>query len=308
MKGVEIQLMSKKLDKACSKGFTLIELSFVVFILALVAALATIRYGSKMQEVKIRAAETDLLSLRLALVGNEISPGYLGDMSSIPGFTPAFLRIHNLLNRTNIVAKVVDSAGFHFVFLDRYASSASPENVASFNTYTNWSAEAGRGWNGPYIKSGAKTMNTVPERLGLFPAADDRRTATDSTFHDRGFYPDDVPTEVSDYVEGFGVSGEQALGDPWGNPYVLQIPPPAAFVTSDNVSDQKRFEYARLVSAGPNGILETPCYTVPSSVSDATKRRAFLRLAGRLANGDVTARGDDLVLFVNREDQYGENE
>ena len=308
MRDVEIQSMSKKIDKVYSKGFTLVELSFVVFIVALVASLATIRYGSKMNEVKIRATETDLLSLRVALVGNEIAPGYLGDLSAIPGFTPAFLRVHNLLSRTNLVAKVVDSAGFHYVYLDGYASSSSPENVAAFNTYTNWDAEAGRGWNGPYIKSGARTTNTDSARVGLYPAAGDRRTSDDATFLDRGFYPDNVPTEVADYAEGFGSSGEQALGDPWGNPYVLQIPPPAAFAVGLGVSDQKRFEYARFVSAGPDGILETPCYTAPASIADATKRRAFLRLAGRLADGDVSARGDDLVLFVNREDLYSENE
>ena len=294
-------------------GFTLIELSFVILVVALVASLAAVRFGSKTQEVKIQAAEMDLLTLRTALIGSEVSTGYLGDLSTIPGFTPVFLRIHNLLNRTNIVARAANAGGdSRWISMDRYAqdhgADATPPHCASFQAFSNWNDDAKRGWRGPYIQSNAKTKNTNAARVGLFPAPNDCRREDDATFAERGFFPSNIPDEVPNYAEGFGVAGEQALGDPWGNPYVLQIPPPSAFEAGASVSPEKQFEYARLVSAGPNGILESPCYTVASGVSGDEARRAFLRLAGRRQNGDVSARGDDILLFVNREDLDDENE
>lgn len=64
-----------------------------------------------------------------------------------------------------------------------------------------------------------------------------------------------------------------SVADPWGNPVVLQMP-------TNDLDDDECWRCARLVSAGPDGILQTPAATFP----------------------DRTARGDDLVLFLNRAD------
>jgi type II secretory pathway pseudopilin PulG len=79
--------------------------------------------------------------------------------------------------------------------------------------------------------------------------------------------------------------------DPWGNPIVVQIPPETAFSRPTN---EKRFHYARLISAGPDGIVSTPL-DVPGDPDLA-------RLAGLVSDGKSPARGDDLVLFLNRAD------
>ena len=139
---------------------------------------------------------------------------------------------------------------------------------SSYPAFAEFDPVANRGWREPYLRSG-----------GLFPGSGDRRFASDRTFLERNFYPAAGP---SPYAE----IGDSCVKDPWGNPVVIQVPPPLAFAGA--VDDAKRFRYIRLVSAGPDGELSTP----------------LDRLAGRLADGTAAARGDDLVLFPNRTDVY----
>jgi hypothetical protein len=76
------------------------------------------------------------------------------------------------------------------------------------------------------------------------------------------------------FTYAYGKAGDPAPADSWGQPIVLQVPTAAA-----TPADRKT--YARLVSAGPDGILQTPAdvlYPMP------------------------TTRGDDLVVFLYRPD------
>ena len=81
------------------------------------------------------------------------------------------------------------------------------------------------------------------------------------------------------YGEGDGRDGpnpdDLAPLDGWGNPVVIQLPDVAAGVTDDEV------ESVRLVSAGPDGVLDTP---------------------GDVLEPSVVQKGDDLVLYLYRED------
>ena len=127
---------------------------------------------------------------------------------------------------------------------------------------TNYDRLARRGWRGPYVQNARRVDNTNAALRGLFPAPDDRRWETDATFAERRFYP-----AAGDY----GTTNDPALADPWGNPVVLQMP-------TNVPDDDECWRFARLVSAGPDGILQTPAETIPVR----------------------TNRGDDLVLFLNR--------
>lgn len=72
----------------------------------------------------------------------------------------------------------------------------------------------------------------------------------------------------------YGADDDPATLDAWGNPVVLQLPP--------DPSLQERFGYARLVSAGPDGVIATdPADKDP----DLTER---------------TQVGDDVVLYLYR--------
>lgn len=125
----------------------------------------------------------------------------------------------------------------------------------NFTGYRPFDPQTARGWRGPYVRTAGAVRNTNAGRGGLFPAAGERRWTGDATFRDRGFY-------AADGAALYGTPGEAAVADPWGNPIVLQIP--AAGLVR-----------ARLVSAGPDGTLNT-------RLDDAASER-----------------GDDLVLFLS---------
>jgi hypothetical protein len=184
-----------------------------------------------------------------AILGSSAGVGYLGDMKHVPGFRSVDLRMHDLLSPT------------------RHPAHATYDPVAA------------RGWRGPYLRPGNGAANTESSRRGLFPNAGDRRFEGDATYLDRGFF-------VSASASPYGLPGDLSLADPWGNPIVIQVPPPAAFAGS--INDAKRFRYVRLVSAGPDGELTTPAD----------------RLAGFQVDGTAAARGDDLVFFLTRADVY----
>lgn len=280
-----------------TRGFTLIELAIALAVLAMVAALAATRYGSFRQNARITLARQDLQAIRDAFSGTAAAPGYFDDMSGIPGFSPAYLRVANLLAATNLYV-----LGGRRADID--AGDWDDLHHAPPSAFTDWSDTFRRGWRGPYVR---RHGDAAP--AAAFPAPDDRRSPGDATFEERGFFPAAPHLSLpSDYRRGhaYGFPGEPALLDPWGDPYVLQIPPPQAFVASSGglaaVPEEERFRYARLVSAGPDGILSTPCFFANTNASGsawgALQRRASL-FAGRPDD-----RGDDLVLFLSREDRY----
>lgn len=299
---------------AMERGFTLVETVMVVFLLSLLALLAVRHYGGLRESAERTAAQTDLATLRDAIVGTPVAPGYLGDMETVPGFMPVNplwkqtrfeclnLRVHNLFCPSNLQSEV-ELAGW------RNAGLPQPQTVL-------YDINSGRGWRGPYVGGGrrmdaersASAVRPPPPpnasdpgfspparfpRRGRFPGPDDVRFAKDRTFFQRGFYA------VNDLVPGssyYGFVGEEALADPWGNPYVIQVPAPEAFpdrmrptAAVDKGFAKLRWRYARLVSAGPDGVLDTPRDLCAGRSEEST-----------------AARGDDLVLFLNRADTYEE--
>ena len=279
-------------------GFTLVELTIVVTILAMIAVLAVSRLSTTSQNARHIAAENDLKVLATAFTDPE--HGYLRDMRGIPGFSPANLRLANLFISTNLYGT---ADGIHGVRVDnvRLPGCARPE------VFTRWDPESERGWHGPYVRYAT----------GTFPKAAETRFASDASFASRGFYPklyglglpDDFLVGLND-CSIYGFPGEPAVLDPWGNPYVLQIPPPQAFPdrmgSNTNLPDEIRFRYARIVSAGPDGRLDTPCF-YPNLTNRWTttwneRTRRLSRQAGLIDGDDRYARGDDLVFFLARND------
>ena len=278
-------------------GFTLVELMVVVAIVSIIAVMAVGRYLGFVNESRVRAAESDLKVIADAFMNEET--GYLRDMRGIPGFSLAALRVGNLLVSTNVYGV---TEGNICVRVDR----EKREGCAAPEVFVRWDESARRGWHGPYVRHVS----------GVFPAAGDRRSSDDSTFDSRGFYPPLSGLYVAQDFVGrldgcsiYGFPGEPAVIDPWGNPYVLQIPPPQAFFDVANVvsgvTDEVRFSYARVVSAGPDGRLDTPCFAINATNRWMTawndRMRRLCRQAG-LVDGSHAARGDDIVLFLMRND------
>lgn len=287
------------------EGFTLVEMMVVVALLAIVAALVVTRCSRAMERAKITAAETDLKTLKQAFVDRD--GGYLRDFEGIPGASTGCLRVGNLLVATNVFGTALVNGGIAQERSVRVDIGTEAQCVAEGRAlpevFTTWNERRGRGWRGPYVKAS----------LGYFPGRDDVRYSGDATFGERGFFPSlehlRLPAEFKDPTRAsvYGFIGEPAMMDPWGNPYVLQIPPPQAFPGVTNVAERVRFAYARIVSAGPNGILETPCFGAnTTNFWGATgwdeRRRRLSRQAGLIDETDRSARGDDLVLFFSRND------
>lgn len=267
----------------------------VVAIIAIIAGLAIAKMAKVADHARMVAAESDLKTLRAALMDPET--GYVHDMRGIPGFSLGNLRLANLLISTNLYGATL-----------RVDDPAHPvgDGCAAPATFNRWNAETERGWRGPYFKG------TVAD----FPSEESRRFPEDAPAAVRGFFPNlsnlRLPLDFligKDGCSVYGFPGEPAVIDPWGNPYVLQIPPPQAFWSqydsNTNLPDEVRFAYARVVSAGPDGILSTPCFganatndTWVTGWNEERCRRS--RQAGRYDNG--VERGDDVVLFLMRND------
>lgn len=236
------------MERPKTAGFTLIEMVIVIAVLAALAGLVVPMLSDQNRQTHETVRNASLNAIRNAWTGSPASPGLIADLKFIPGFTYTNRRNHDLMVQGGFPA---------------------------------FDAVTGRGWRGPYVTGGLPVLNLRPGRQSLFPAPSDQRFAGDATFEARGFYG-------SGGVPLYGVDGDVALGDEWGNPIVLQVPPlDAGNPLLD--SELKCWRYARLVSAGSNGILET-------SLAD--------RLAERLIDNSVAGRGDDVVLFLNRVDVY----
>lgn len=270
-------------------GFSLLELVMVVVILALLATLAVPRLGGVLRNAKENAAEADMEAIRTAFLGDGISShGLISDLEGIAGFSRAYLRIANLIVPTNLVGvadRWLDDDGRrlqHAGFADTLGA-VNLTTFADFATFTNRDEIAGRGWNGPYLNRG---------RLGEFPDSTSAATEAERSFFPRG---------TGATRRAYGIPGEPAILDPWGHPYVLQVPPVEAFKNPGDTSEPERFHYARLVSAGSDGVLQTPCFDAVTADD-----RRDCRLAGRRKSSRDTAtlRGDDIVLFLLRADTY----
>ena len=288
-------------------GFTLVEMTIVIVVLAVLATLVVGRCSQMVRGAKVAAAQAEMREIRDAFGGAE--GGYLRDLSGIPGFTPAYLRVGCLFVSTNVFGcKVVEGGPYgaetRGTRLDEGDEAACvAEGRAPPRAFTTWDEARGRGWRGPYLSA----------HTGEFPSAAGTRFAGDATFAARGFFPSlshlRLPREFKDPLRAsvYGFVGEPALIDPWGNPYVVQVPPPQSFLGVTNVPDAVRFSYARVVSAGPDGRLDTPCFGANTThfwgaTGWSERRRRMSRQAGLIDGSDRSARGDDLVLFFSRND------
>ncbi|MEL6107307.1 MAG: prepilin-type N-terminal cleavage/methylation domain-containing protein [Planctomycetota bacterium] len=118
---------------------------------------------------------------------------------------------------------------------------ADPDSV-EFTKRWSYDPLTGRGWSGPYIDHGM----SVPARYQV---------------------------NTNGFTREYGEDGDPAPVDGWGRPIVLQQPVPAGVAFSST-----SVNYARLVSAGPDGILQTPLIVLePSEAQTGDDLIVYLR-------------------------------
>jgi prepilin-type N-terminal cleavage/methylation domain-containing protein len=123
----------------------------------------------------------------------------------------------------------------------------------STNPLVSFNRDTGRGWRGPYLTSSIGALYKD-------------NNSSDASFSS-GTYP-----------AAYGAIEDPIILDPWGNAIVVQYPQNSGTPDPTNA-------YGRLISAGPNGIIDTQPGTTTSN---------FYPLS--------TARGDDIVLFLTHAD------
>jgi hypothetical protein len=92
----------------------------------------------------------------------------------------------------------------------------------------------------------------------------------------RGPYVTSTDARYGSFDPAYGLPDDPAAQDAWGRPVVIQIPNDASLTTDD-----ERSRHARLISAGPDGIIQTPISDIYPLPAD---------------------RGDDVVLFLRKAD------
>jgi prepilin-type N-terminal cleavage/methylation domain-containing protein len=109
----------------------------------------------------------------------------------------------------------------------------------------NFDRNTEKGWHGPYIQ------------------------------YQTGIYAVNPSTIANGFTATYGTDQDPAVVDGWGHPIVLQYP------TGSGITAAQSIRFARLVSAGNDGVINTPVGTLYPSSSD---------------------RNDDVILFLNRGD------
>ncbi len=228
------------------RGLTLLELLIVMTILVALGTIIVPTMGYLGRRSQSLAARENLYRLQDLIVNR-----YWSDMGELP--RPAVDVDGNVIEPDRL-----DHPQLRYLFVnpDRAADTNDP-----FIYQKSVNMLSGRTWQGPYLShTGA------------------RYTVTDTGTDGSG----------TGFTDRYGLDDDPAVLDAWGRPIVLQLPDQNADDLPNELGefteDQIRRLHARLVSAGPNGRIETPTNVLMP---------------------EADQRGDDIVVFLFRHDEYG---
>jgi prepilin-type N-terminal cleavage/methylation domain-containing protein len=245
------------------RGLTLLELLVVLTILASLATLVVPMIGQFGSQSQAGATWESMIRLQDLIVNH-----YMADMHDSTGNGELPRPGYAGLNPATGSTARQNHPQIRYLFINPgpwWNDSVTVDPMAetpfpSANTITL----SPQHWNGPYVThQGAR-----------YKVMDPTQQAAGATSDQYG---------VADVVDSTGAittPGDPTVLDAWGRPVVVQVPNTSGGSTPSATD----LMYARLVSAGPNGTLDTS-----ESVQMPT----------------TAQRGDDVIMFLFVPDQYG---
>lgn len=234
------------------RALSLVELLIVLVVLVVLGGLLIPVFTGVKERAESAATMATMRQIQQAILGDGQNPGYFADMGELPRPCYGLPMGQPCRYGTGIAPPGlgrVDHPQLRYLFVNPLSEETTP--YANFGDLATNPA-TGIGWRGPYLQTGNGRYVVEPAR-GFTTRYGDETGPIPNTYP---LGPDPAPL------------------DAWGNPIVIQEPQedPSAQV----IPDLLRLG-TRLVSAGPNGIIDTP----PG-----------------IWNPTQAERGDDIVLFI----------
>ena len=218
------------------RGLSLMELLVVMVILIATAGLVTYLYSGALEMTVGKDGSGAPISKSVQQIGTEAT---LTQMRNAIVGTPGHPGYWN-----DVLSSQADTTTTPITLADLFrvptATPSPPYSASTAPLATNlqtFNPNTGRGWRGPYMA----------QATGSYP------NTTTGNWSARNF------------TATYGAANDPALIDAWGNPIVIQWPANSADSTP---TATQQYQYVRLVSAGPNGVLDTPITDTP--VTDPT--------------------------------------
>ena len=241
------------------RGLTLLELVVVLTILVALATLIvpTMGFlGSKSQAV---STQENLQRLQELLVNRYIPD--MGGSTYVPpvGVTAPNPYAASGTNIGNMVANLPAPGAVGYAARNTFHPQlrylyVNPDSNPETMTWTSGATVLSvRRWQGPYVE------------------------------HTGGTYAVSSGTATNNFTTEYGQDGDPTVLDAWARPIVIQVP-----TQPDPTTGEPGVNFARLVSAGPNGVIDTSeDVTMPT------------------LDYSATGRGDDVIMFLFHNDLYG---
>jgi type II secretory pathway pseudopilin PulG len=236
---------------AVRAGLTLLELLIVLTILIALGTIIVPSIGHLGERSQALATRENLCRLQELIVDR-----YYAEMGELP--RPAVDSDDVVLESGSVGGKRADHPQLRYLFVN-------PDKTVDADTDLYNDRDRGtnllssRCWQGPY------------------------------TMHQGAEYRVDA---AANFTTDYGEDGDPTVLDAWGHPVVLQWPTevPDGMTGDDDAIARVQRQHARLVSAGEDGILDTPPdVLMPDASSDA-----------------ATGRNDDVIVFLFRHDEHGD--
>jgi len=258
-------MKNPQFHRASNRALTLLELIVVLGILGVIVGLITYKLdpntltfsgSGRNHTTPTIITESTMKTLKEAILGAPGEPGLWNDMNKVNRAFPLYTA--SLFLAPDAVAAAVPTAPMSVSILNN-AMWAS--NLISFNPRT------GKGWRGPYLSVTGGTYPYTADATNRYFTGD---------LHPAAFGTIPVPV------------------DGWGNPIIIQwgiLSSSESLTFTAAQADQVYVNHARMISAGPNGVLDS---MKPSSKAVLLKYSDFV--ADRAAGG-ANRSGDDVITF-----------